>query len=118
MLHLLPLDAAESANRPYDEAVSRLSAVRHAIRLVEPFGHGPASDPSDDEVADAWDAAGEARRRWFGRRSEQMVNAAAAGIEALLAERQADREPNTEAGQALTDQIRRELAEVARVVLV
>jgi hypothetical protein len=117
MLHLLPIDVSESASRPYDEAVSRLSAVRHAIRLVEPFGHGPASDPSDDDVADAWDRSDEARRRWFGRRSEQLVSAAAAGIEALLIERQAEREPNAEASKALTDQIRRELADVARVVL-
>jgi hypothetical protein len=116
MLHLLPIDAADSAARPYDEAVSRLSAVRHAIRLVEPFGAGPASDPSDEEIAGAWDQAGDARRHWFGRRSEQLVGAAAAGIEALLTERQAQREPNAEASKALSDQIRRELADVARVV--
>jgi hypothetical protein len=34
-----------------------------------------------------------------------------------LVERQAQREPNAEASKALTDQIRRELADVARVVL-
>jgi hypothetical protein len=117
MLHLLPIDTSESAARPYDEAVSRLSAVRNAIRLVEPFGHGPASDPSDDDVAEAWDQANEARRRWFDRRSEQLVGGAAAGIEALLIERQGQREPNVEASKALNDQIRRELADVARVVL-
>jgi hypothetical protein len=117
MLHLLPTPSPESNGRPYAEAVSRLASVRHAIRLVEPFGHGPASDPSDDVVAAAWDEAGEARRRWFDRRSQQLVGAAAAGLEALLAEREKEREPNAEASQALTDQIRRELADVARVVL-
>jgi hypothetical protein len=117
MLHLLPIAAPDAPARPYDEAVSRLASVRHALRLVEPFGHGPASDPSDDDVADGWDAAGEARRRWFGRRSEQLVGAAAAGIEALLIERQAEREPHAAASQALTEQIRRELIDVARVVL-
>lgn len=116
MLHLLPTPAPES-HEPYAEAVSRLASVRHAIRLVEPFGHGPASDPSDDEqIAALWDQAGEARRRTFDRRSEKLVGATAAGIEALLAERQAGREPHAEASQALTDQIRRELADVARVV--
>jgi len=118
MLHLLPTPSPESNGRPYAEAVSRLASVRHAIRLVEPFGHGPASDPSDDDaVAAAWDEAGEARRRWFDRRSEQLVGATAAGLEALLAEREEKREPHAEASQALTDQIRRELADVARVVL-
>ncbi len=41
----------------------------------------------------------------------------AAGVEALLDERQKGREPNAEASRALVEQIRRELAEVARVIL-
>ena len=122
MLHLLPTPApesfGESNGEPYAEAVSRLASVRHAIRLVEPFGHGPASDlPDDDrEIAAAWEDAGEARQRWFDRRSAKLVGATAAGVEALLTARQAGHEPHAEASKALTDQIRRELADVARVV--
>src|SRR6476661_349393 len=113
MLHLLPTPAPESNDQPYVEAVSRLASVRHAIRLVEPFGHGPASDPSEDEqVESMWHQLGDARRRCFDRRSEKLVGATAAGIEALLAERQAGREPHVEASKALADQIRRELADV------
>ena len=46
MLHLLPDSGARAAScrEPYAEAVSRLASVRHALRLVEPFGGGPASD--------------------------------------------------------------------------
>ncbi len=121
MLHLFPSAAPESnpsVDGPYAEAVSRLASVRHAIRLVEPFGHGPASDASDDEaVAAAWDEAGEARRRWFDRRSARLVGATAAGVEAMLVARQAGCEPHAEASKVLVDQIRRELADVARVVL-
>jgi len=122
MLHLFPTPAPESnpqpSDGPYAEAVSRLASVRHAIRLVEPFGHGPASDLSDDEaVAAAWDEAGDARRRWFDRRSARLVGATAAGVEAMLAARQSGREPHAEASKVLVDQIRRELADVARVVL-
>jgi hypothetical protein len=118
MLHLFPTPAPESEGRPYAEAVSRLASVRHAIRLVEPFGAGPAPDASeDDAVAAAWDEATEPRRSWFDRRSERLVGATAAGLEALLAERQRGREPNAAASKALVDQIRRELADVARVVL-
>jgi hypothetical protein len=123
MLHLLPTPAPESNARsnpePYAEAVSRLASVRHAIRLVEPFGHGPASDlPDDDrEVAAAWDEAGESRRRHFDKRSAKLVGATAAGVEALLVSRQAGFEPHAEASKTLVDQIRRELADVARVVL-
>ena len=119
MLHLLPTPAPESNPEPYAEAVSRLASVRHAIRLVEPFGHGPASDLPDDDrdIASAWDEAGDARRRHFDKRSAQLVGATAAGVEALLVSRQTGFEPHAEASKTLVDQIRRELADVARVVL-
>ena len=45
------------------------------------------------------------------------LGATAAGLEALLAERQKGREPNSEASQALVEQIRRELAKVSRLIL-
>lgn len=118
MLHLLQQPTPEQSPLAYAEAVSRLASVRHALRLVEPFGAGPASDPSDDEeIAAGWDGAGEARQQLFDRRSARMVGAAAAGIEALLVERQEGREPHAEASQALADEIRRELREVAGIVL-
>ena len=103
---------------PYAEAVARLASVRHALRLVDPFGGGPASDVEDDEaVAAAWDEADSARRRCFAARSGQLVGATAAGVEALLTVKQSGREPHEEANRLLVDQIRRELAEVSRVVL-
>lgn len=119
MLHLFPAPAPESNSEPYAEAVSRLASVRHALRLVEPFGHGPAPDLSDEDfaVAVAWNDAGEARRRHFDRRSAQLVGATAAGVEALLNARQDGRQPHAEASKALVDQIRQELADVARLVL-
>ena len=116
MLHLLPESAP--APQPYAEAVARLASIRHALRLVDPFGGGPASDADNDAVIDAeWDDAGDARRRCFDTRSERLVSATAAGVEALLNERQKGRQPNHEASQELVDQIRRELAEISRVVL-
>jgi hypothetical protein len=118
MLHLLAQPTPSDSPLPYAEAVSRLASVRHALRLVEPFGSGPASDLGDDEaVAAAWDEAGEAKQRLFDRRSERMIGAAAAGIEALLDERQEGREPHAAASQALAEQIRRELREIAGIVL-
>jgi hypothetical protein len=50
-------------------------------------------------------------------RSERLVGATAAGVEALLEQRQAGREPNDEASRELIDQIRRELASVSRLIL-
>jgi hypothetical protein len=118
MLHLTAQPATADSPVPYAEAVSRLASVRHALRLVQPFGGGPASDfPDDEVVASGWEEAGSARQRLFDRRSERMVGAAAAGIEALLIERQEGHEPHSEAAEALVEQIRRELQEVAGIVL-
>jgi hypothetical protein len=118
MLHLTVQPAPENAPLPYAEAVSRLASVRHAMRLVEPFGGGPASDLGDDQgLASRWDEAGEAKQRLFDRRSERMIGCAAAGIEALLVESQEGREPHSAACQALTDEIRRELRDIAGIIL-
>src|SRR5436190_17725348 len=115
MLHLFPDPATQTPPRARSEAVSRLASVRQALRLVDPFGGGPASDPDDDDfaIAEAWDEVGEAKRRLFGSRSAQLVGATAAGVEALLDERQNGREPNVAASRALVEQISRELAEVS-----
>jgi hypothetical protein len=116
MLHLLPDPAPELRPQAYAEAVSRLASVRHALRLVSPHA-GPAPDLDDDAIAAAWDGADDAKRRWFDNRSARLVGATAAGVEALLDQRQNGCEPNAEASQALADQIRRELAQVSRLIL-
>ena len=106
------------APQPYAEAVARLASIRHALRLVDPYGAGPAPDlDGDRDIAEAWDQAGDARRRRFDSRSSRMVSAAADGLEAILAEQQKGRAPNAEASRELVEQIRRELADVARVIL-
>ena len=114
MLNLVPHPEPQPRPDPYAEAVARLATVRHALRLVDPFGGGPASDVDDDAVAAAWDEADDARRRSFDVRSGRLVGATAAGVEALLGEKQRGREPNEEASRALVEQIRRELADVAK----
>ena len=115
MLHLVAQPETDSS--VYAEAVARLASVRHALRLVDGgFGAGPEHD-LDGEVAAAWPVAGEAKQRWFDRRSSSLVSTAAAGIESLLSERQNGREPHREASRTLVDEIRRELREVAGIVL-
>lgn len=116
MLHLLADPRDQARPQPYAEAVARLASVRHAIRLVEPDGAGPAPD-IDDALAAKWQNTGAAKQHLFDRRSERLVGATAAGVEALLIERQRNRAPHAEASRELVDQIQRELAEVARVVL-
>jgi hypothetical protein len=118
MLHLQPVPATESAPEPYAEAVTRLASIRHALRLVDPFGGGPASDLNQDEaIAAAWPEADNARRRAFDTRSARLVGAPAAGVEALLNEQQKGLEPHEEASKALVEEIRRGLSDVARLIL-
>lgn len=123
MLHLQPAPAPDHEAKPYDEAVSRLASIRHALRLVDGFGGGPASDPNtgdpgtDERVAAAWDEAGEVRRSLFERRSAASVAAAAAGLDALMGEHRSGRQPNEEASRAMVEEIRRELAELAQIIL-
>jgi hypothetical protein len=118
MLHILPQSSPESRPLAYAEAVSRLASIRHALRLVEPFGSGPASDLEDDEaIADSWERSGHAKQRHFDRRSGALVGATAAGLEALLVERQQGRETHEAAAQALAEEIHRELKDVAGILL-
>ena len=116
MLNLVPQHEPE-VGPAYAEAVSRLASVRHALRLVDSgFSDGPQND-LDEQVAGAWPEAGEARHRCFDRRSARLVGMTATGLEALLSQRQKNREPHHAASEALVNEIRRELREVAGIVL-
>ena len=121
MLHLVPVphidEPPRAAPQPYAEALARLASIRHALRLVDPFGGGPASDPDgDEEIATAWTDASTSQSRCFDRRTVRTANGTAAGLEALLAERAAGREPNTAASQQLAEEIRRGLEDVSRLM--
>ena len=119
MLHLLAESAPEPRPQPYAEAVARLASIRHALRLVAPFGGGPAPDiDNDDErIAGLWDGASGARKRCFDRRSERVIAATTTGLEALLAERDLGREPNGAASRRIAEEIRAGLEDVSRLML-
>ena len=114
MQHRLAESAPDPVPQGHAEVLSRLACVRHALRLVDPYGGGPAPDPETDEaIAAAWEVADETKRRRFDVRSGLLVGATVAGIGALMNEDQ----PNVEASKALVEQIRRELQDVAKVIL-
>ena len=118
MLTLLADSAPQPRPEPYAEAVARLATVRHALRLVDPFAGGPASDHDEDgEIAAAWHNAGEQKQRCFDARSARLVSATAEGVETLWVARKNGREPHADANRELVEQIRRELADIARVIL-
>ena len=117
MLHLKI--TPDESPQPYADAVARLASVRQALRLVGPFASGPAPDDDheDEIVAAAWESAGAARHALFERRSERMVGAVSAGVEALITERDEGREPHWAASDAMFEEIRRELRDVAGIIL-
>ena len=117
MLHLIPVEQADESPQPYSEALARLASIRHALRLVDSFGGGPASDPSEEEpIAPSWSEAGKAQARALDIQTERTAAAAAAGLEALLDEQAAGRKPNEAASRELSEEIRRGLEDVSRLM--
>ena len=117
MLHLSPVPYIDDTPQPYAVALARLASIRHALRLVDPFGGGPASDPDGDEqLAASWSQASKAKNRCFDGRTGRTASAAAAGLAVLLAERGAGREPHVAASQQLTEEIRLGLEDVSKLM--
>ena len=119
MLSLIAQPATDLRPLAYAEAVSRLASVRHALRLVDGgFSVGPGGDMAhDDAIAVAWDECGEAKQRRFDRSSERLVSATAAGVEGLWPAGGAPRAPQAAAREALVEEIRRELRDIAGLIL-
>ena len=111
MLHFVPLPADESG-APFTEAGSRLASIRNALRLVDPFGGGPASDLSDEEIAAGWAVSNESVRRCFDTRSERTIGAATAGLEAIVNIRECGRVANDAAIDQVAEAIREGLADL------
>ena len=117
MLHFVPVPQVDEPPQAYAEALARLASIRHALRLVDPFGGGPASDACDeDRIAASWTEASTAQSRRFDDRTARTAGAAAAGLDALLSERAAGREPNEAANRQLAEEIRRGLEDVSRLM--
>ena len=112
MLHFLPQDF-EPTPAPFSEAAARLASIRNALRLVDPFGGGPASDLSDEEIAAGWAVSNDATRRCFDNRSQRTIGAATAGLEAIVNIRECGRVPHDAAIDQVADAIRDGLADLS-----
>ena len=111
MLHFVPLPV-EDAGAPFTEAGARLAGIRNALRLVDPFGGGPASDLSDEEIAAGWAVSSESARRCFDSRSERTIGAATAGLEAIVTIRECGRVAHDAAVDQVAGAIREGLADL------
>ncbi|MEO8176993.1 MAG: hypothetical protein ABI626_10090 [Sphingomicrobium sp.] len=110
------------ASEPYAEAMARLAGIRHALRMVDAFGGGPASDEDfcsndDERIAAAWNYASGAKSRCFDRSTGGTASAASAGLDALLGEQAAGRKPNAAAAKRLAEEIRLGLEGVCELML-
>jgi hypothetical protein len=112
MIHFEALEAAAAAPLPGGELVARIAGLRRALRLLEPGGCGPSCDA--EEFA-AVEFASEPVRRCFDARSERVIGAAAAGLEAVVGVRASGRDANQAAVGCVADAIREGLWDLARL---
>jgi hypothetical protein len=116
MIHFHALAADSEPLFEQSELLARFAGLKRALELVEPFGAGPASDVEDGLDGAMIATAGAPARRCFDRRSEQLVAAAAAGLEAVVAERGAGQELADAALAVLAEEIRAGLADLSSLV--
>lgn len=121
MLHLFAQAQAEQPQqRLRPEPVTRLASLRNALRVVDDFGGGPASDEGfgdfDDQVSVRWESAGEAARRCFDRRSAELVAATTVGLEAVSFQREQGLDASAAALRVIADQLKAGLTDLERVL--
>jgi len=115
MLRLFARNAApEPAERLFPEPVTRPASLRSALRVVDDFGGGPASD-CDDDVSARWERADEAARRCFDRRSAELVAGASAGMEAVFAQRERGLDASVAALQVIAEELKAGLKDLERI---
>ena len=116
MIHFLPVAAVEPAGAPYADAVARLASIRNALRMVDPWGGGPADDISDGELDSFWTRGNEAARRCFAARSERTIGSAAAGIESVVELRGSGGDAHPLAIEEVAEAIRVGLDDLAELI--
>ena len=109
MIHLLSIDAAESVPLT-GEVAARVAGLKRALRLLEGSGHGPSDDLEDFALIEE---ASEPVRRCFDVRSERVIGAAAAGLEAVVGARAAGHDANQAAVWQVAETIREGLADLS-----
>ena len=112
MIHLLSIDAAEAAPLS-GEVAARVAGLKRALRLLEGNGHGPSDDFDDFALIEE---ASEPVRRCFDARSERVIGAAAAGLEAVVGARGAGHYANQAAVWQVAETIREGLADLSELL--
>jgi hypothetical protein len=113
MFQILSIEAAAEAPIAAGELASRMASLKRALRLLEPHGHGPSCDEDEFE---AIELKHESARLCFDRRSERAVEAAAAGLDAVVTVRHQGLEPHPAAVDLVALAIRDGLAELSELL--
>ena len=116
MINLMPQPETESAPQPVPEPVIRLASLHNALRAVDAFGGGPASDFDMNEMSADWAEASEAERRCFDRRSATLLQVASAGLKVVASHREIGSDVSPAALQLLADEIRVGVEEIERLI--
>lgn len=115
MLHLFAeAPDPKPSKRLHPEPVTRLASLRNALRVVDEFGGGPASD-FDDDLSARWESADEAARRCFDRRSAELVGVAAAGLEAVSFQREHGLDASVTALRVIAGELKTGLQDLERI---
>ena len=112
----MPQVETESAPKPAPEPVIRLASLHNALRLVDDFGGGPASDFDMDEAAEDWGQASEAEQRCFDRRSATLLAVASAGLDVVTSHRSLGSDVSAAAMQLLADEIRAGIDDIEKLI--
>jgi hypothetical protein len=115
MLHLsAPTPDPQPSERLCPEPITRLASLRNALRVVDPFGGGPASD-LDDDLSVRWESADDVAKRCFDRRSAELVGVATAGLEAVSFQREQGLDASIAALQVVADQLKAGLEDLEQI---
>ncbi len=121
MLHLFAQAPAPQPSQRliHPEPVTRLASLRNALRVVDEFGGGPASDldsgDCDETISVRWESAGEAAKRCFDRRSAELVSVASAGLEAVTVQREQGLDASVAALRVIADELKTGLKDLERI---
>jgi len=107
--------APQPAERLHPEPVTLLAILRNALKVVDQFGGGPASD-IDDELSERWESADGAARRCFDRRSAELLAVATDGLEAGSFQREQGFDASAAALRVIADELKEGLRGLARIL--
>ena len=113
MIHLLSISAADVIPVSGGEAAARIAGLQRALRLLDLNGGGPSCD---EEEFGSVEFANDAIRRCFDSRSERVIGAAAAGLEAVVGVRSAGEDAHPTAVDLVAKAIREGLADLSELL--